>query len=278
VAQEAPSPQPLTPRQREVLTYLDHYIAEHRFPPTSRELSIACNLGSASGAHRMLQTLERKGYIRREPGLSRALTMLRPEVDYSNLKPEALFLVAVVIESQSVARDCVLAVAAATEDLDVKADLIRDAHDRHQLVIRAQRALTEVREQLPSATGALRTLLGALRADVPWGIFVVDHLVFNLESGTIARQLADERSPLQTLFARTADISDRAVEDATRWLDNVVAEANPPELDALRERAETMMQVSALSGRLVERESGKRAKLLPFLDQVQLPPALRRRQ
>src|SRR2546423_15171942 len=97
-----PEPAPLTSRQRQVLEYVEQYVAQHHSPPTSRELSAAGGLGGPSGAQRILGTLERKGYLQREPGRSRALTLAQPPLDLSRARPEDRFLVSAAAEAQSV--------------------------------------------------------------------------------------------------------------------------------------------------------------------------------
>lgn len=63
----------LSERQREILQFI---VDEHRdrgFPPSVREIGLAVGLTSPSTVHTHLNTLERRGYIRRDPTKPRAI-------------------------------------------------------------------------------------------------------------------------------------------------------------------------------------------------------------
>jgi repressor LexA len=66
----------LTRRQREVLEFLLDYLAENGYPPTIREIRSAFRLSSNRGVVDHLAALERKGFIRRGRGSSRAIEIL----------------------------------------------------------------------------------------------------------------------------------------------------------------------------------------------------------
>ena len=74
-------PEVLTARQREILDYLRKMLREKAYPPTVREIGLAIGLSSSSTVQNHLNTLERKGYIHRDPAKSRAIEMIdkRPE-------------------------------------------------------------------------------------------------------------------------------------------------------------------------------------------------------
>ncbi|MGC5626819.1 transcriptional repressor LexA [Georgenia sp. Z1344] len=75
----APAPPALTVRQREVLDCLRTAVAERGYPPSLREIGIAVGLGSPSSVKHQLDTLERKGYIRRDPKRPRAIEIVELE-------------------------------------------------------------------------------------------------------------------------------------------------------------------------------------------------------
>src|SRR3989475_11727445 len=66
-------PEPLTSRQREILEYLRFRQKIRSYPPTVREIGEAVGLSSSSTVQNHLNTLERKGYIRRDPTKSRTI-------------------------------------------------------------------------------------------------------------------------------------------------------------------------------------------------------------
>ena len=55
----------LTEKQRQILEYLKQEILQRGFPPSVREICEAVSLRSTSSVHAHLETLERKGYIKR---------------------------------------------------------------------------------------------------------------------------------------------------------------------------------------------------------------------
>ena len=67
----------LTRRQKELLDYLEGYIGEKGYAPTLEEIGREFGLTSLATVHKHLTNLEAKGSIRRRPGHSRALEVLR---------------------------------------------------------------------------------------------------------------------------------------------------------------------------------------------------------
>ncbi len=65
----------LSPRQRQLLSFIEQYIQEHGFPPSYEEMRSALQVSSLNGIAEMIAALERKGYIRRQPGRSRAINL-----------------------------------------------------------------------------------------------------------------------------------------------------------------------------------------------------------
>lgn len=63
-------------KQKEILEYIKAQILERGFPPAVRDICEAVNLKSTSSVHAHLETLERKGYIRRDPTKPRAIEIL----------------------------------------------------------------------------------------------------------------------------------------------------------------------------------------------------------
>jgi repressor LexA len=66
----------LTTTQGKVLDYLKNYFQEKGFPPTLREIASHFGLKGPKGPQKTLGILERKGYLRRVPGGSRAIEIL----------------------------------------------------------------------------------------------------------------------------------------------------------------------------------------------------------
>ncbi|MGC5616135.1 transcriptional repressor LexA [Georgenia sp. Z1491] len=75
----APEPPALTVRQREVLACLRETLAKRGYPPSIREIGDAVGLGSPSSVKHQLDSLQRKGYIRRDPNRPRAIEIVELE-------------------------------------------------------------------------------------------------------------------------------------------------------------------------------------------------------
>jgi repressor LexA len=70
----------ITERQREVLDFIKHYIGEHKYPPTIREISE--NFGiSVKGAYDHVKALERKEYIHSNNNRSRTIEVVDEDGD-----------------------------------------------------------------------------------------------------------------------------------------------------------------------------------------------------
>lgn len=66
---------PLSDRQREILEFIERLMRDRGYPPSVREIGAAVGLTSPSTVHSHLRTLERHGYIRRDPTKPRAVEM-----------------------------------------------------------------------------------------------------------------------------------------------------------------------------------------------------------
>ena len=63
----------ITQKQQEILDYIKDEILSKGYPPAVREICEAVNLKSTSSVHSHLETLEKNGYIRRDPTKPRAI-------------------------------------------------------------------------------------------------------------------------------------------------------------------------------------------------------------
>ncbi len=63
----------LSSKQQEILNFIKEQILERGYPPAVREICDAVHLKSTSSVHSHLETLERNGYIRRDPTKPRAI-------------------------------------------------------------------------------------------------------------------------------------------------------------------------------------------------------------
>ncbi len=66
----------ITPKQKEILEYIKQEILKKGYPPAVREICEAVHLKSTSSVHSHLETLEKNGYIRRDPTKPRAIEII----------------------------------------------------------------------------------------------------------------------------------------------------------------------------------------------------------
>ena len=66
----------ITEKQKEILEYIKETILGKGYPPAVREICEAVHLKSTSSVHSHLETLEKNGYIRRDPTKPRAIEIL----------------------------------------------------------------------------------------------------------------------------------------------------------------------------------------------------------
>ena len=67
----------LTKKQKELFDYLSNYIAKNSISPSFEEMKNAVNLKSKSGIHRLITSLEQRGFIKRLKHKARAMEITR---------------------------------------------------------------------------------------------------------------------------------------------------------------------------------------------------------
>jgi repressor LexA len=82
---EAPSADALTARQRRILAMIAEAVDSRGYPPSIREIGEAVGLASPSSVAHQLTVLERKGFIRRDPRLPRAMEVLHPRPEQADV-------------------------------------------------------------------------------------------------------------------------------------------------------------------------------------------------
>ena len=66
----------ISAKQQEILEYIKDEILHKGYPPAVREICQAVNLKSTSSVHSHQETLEKNGYIRRDPTKPRAIEIM----------------------------------------------------------------------------------------------------------------------------------------------------------------------------------------------------------
>ncbi|MCI7097672.1 MAG: transcriptional repressor LexA [Lachnospiraceae bacterium] len=73
----------ISAKQQEILDYIKSEIINRGYPPAVRDICEAVHLKSTSSVHSHLETLEKNGYIRKDPTKPRAIEILDDEFNLS---------------------------------------------------------------------------------------------------------------------------------------------------------------------------------------------------
>ena len=78
----------LTRKQKELFVYLNNYISSNDISPSFEEMKNAVNLKSKSGIHRLITSLEQRGYIKRLKHKARAMEITKnlPNKNVNNIE------------------------------------------------------------------------------------------------------------------------------------------------------------------------------------------------
>src|SRR5260221_297069 len=68
----------MTRKQAECLAFIAKYIEAYRQPPSMADIMVACGLKSKSGAARLVDALEERGFIRRLKYRARSIQIIDP--------------------------------------------------------------------------------------------------------------------------------------------------------------------------------------------------------
>ena len=115
----------LSLRQTNILEFIKDEIRKKGYPPAVREIGEAVGLLSSSTVHGHLQTLEDKGYIRRDPTKPRAIEILDSSSDLLDAKK----VVHIPIVGRVTAGQPILAVENIEGTFPLPADLVRQDND-----------------------------------------------------------------------------------------------------------------------------------------------------
>ena len=92
----------ITQKQQEILDYIKNEILNRGFPPAVREICDAVDLKSTSSVHAHLETLERMGYIRRDPTKPRAIEILDDSFQIARREMVSIPIVGTVAAGQPI--------------------------------------------------------------------------------------------------------------------------------------------------------------------------------
>lgn len=109
----------ITTKQQEILDYIKEEILKKGYPPTVREICETVHLKSTSSVHSHLETLEKNGYIRRDPTKPRAI-----EICDDNFQMVRTEMVSLPVVGQVAAGQPILAQENIREYFPVPADMV----------------------------------------------------------------------------------------------------------------------------------------------------------
>lgn len=92
----------ISSKQKEILEYLKAQIINRGYPPAVREICEAVHLKSTSSVHSHLETLEKNGYIRRDPSKPRAIEIVDDNFNISRREIVNVPLVGTVTAGQPI--------------------------------------------------------------------------------------------------------------------------------------------------------------------------------
>ena len=125
---------PLTKRQKEILDYIDGFIADRGYAPSFEEIAESFGYSSLATVHEHLSNLERKGYIRKSYNESRSIELVRPGQGEPSLELPLLGAVAAGLPIEAVVD---------TESITVPPDMVRRRKDNYVLRVEGNSMIEE---------------------------------------------------------------------------------------------------------------------------------------
>ena len=125
---------PLTKRQKEILDYIEGFIAERGYAPSFEEIAESFGYSSLATVHEHLSNLERKGYIRKSYNESRSIELVRPEVGQPAVELPLLGAVAAGLPIEAIPD---------TESVVVPPDMVRRQRDNYVLRVEGNSMIEE---------------------------------------------------------------------------------------------------------------------------------------
>ena len=92
----------ISKKQEEILSFIKSEILKKGYPPAVREICEAVNLKSTSSVHSHLETLEKNGYIRRDPTKPRAIEVIDEQFNLTRRETVNVPLIGTVAAGQPI--------------------------------------------------------------------------------------------------------------------------------------------------------------------------------
>ena len=128
----------LSPKQRNIIDFVKRFWMDKSYPPTVRDILTGCNISSTSVVDYNLDILEREGYIRRHPGISRGIELISESTTrFPSLKVPVIGQIAAG-EPIPVPAPDTWDVTASSDTIDVPEDLTKGKTDIYALKVKGQ--------------------------------------------------------------------------------------------------------------------------------------------
>ncbi|MFC2020703.1 transcriptional repressor LexA [Chloroflexota bacterium] len=126
----------ISSRQQHIIDFVSRFWQENTYPPTVRDIVSGCGISSTSVVDYNLGILEREGYIRRHPGISRSIKLAsQSPVPGHSLKVPVIGLIAAGAPIPVPTPDT-WDVTASSETLEVTEDLTRGRQGIYALKVK----------------------------------------------------------------------------------------------------------------------------------------------
>ncbi len=125
---------PLTKRQKEILDYIEGFIAQKGYAPSFEEIAGSFGYSSLATVHEHLSNLERKGYIRKSYNESRSIEMVRSDQGAPTVELPLLGAVAAGLPIEAITEH---------ESLAVPPDMVRRQRENYVLRVEGSSMIEE---------------------------------------------------------------------------------------------------------------------------------------
>lgn len=128
----------LSDKQKRIIDFIHRFVADRGYPPTIRDIVSACKISSTSVVDYNLDILERAGYIRRDPEVSRGIELVnRSPVPQSSVPVPVIGFIAAGVPIPIPTPDVWDTVSSA-ETIEVTSDLTRGRGGVYALKVKGQ--------------------------------------------------------------------------------------------------------------------------------------------
>ncbi len=125
----------LDDHERRILRFIERYQNEFGRTPSYEEIRRGTNMSSRDHVYRDVQTLEEKKYVKREPAISRGLTLLRTTNGYP-VTPNGYSIPVVSTITAATTAPLAYAVEQAQDWIEITRAMIPDAEDVYAIRVR----------------------------------------------------------------------------------------------------------------------------------------------